>query len=220
MADDDLSWLTDDEKTALTALLKLMPSLTRVIRVSLMAMCLFIKGAQAQGVGATATAQMLYGMCSTTASDFCNGVFAGWWSVLSVLTVPPALILRSPYSSASRPESRRFILHQVIPQVIEGGRAPEEDGRVTVAGSARPDLVGEGLCNEKRRGKKFQNLYLFSKQRPMSSLAATYPQHSQHARVSAAFRGLVVAMSQPWFDARRPRSLWLGRPPVGSNSRS
>jgi len=128
MADDDLSWLTDDEKTALTALLKLMPSLTRVIRVSLMAMCLFIKGAQAQGVGATATAQMLYGMCSTTASDFCNGVFAGWWSVLSVLTVPPALILRSPYSSASRPESRRFILHQVIPQVIEGGRVMRSDG--------------------------------------------------------------------------------------------
>ena len=133
MADDDLSWLTDDEKTALTALLKLMPSLTRVIRVSLMAMCLFIKGAQAQGVGATATAQMLYGMCSTTASDFCNGVFAGWWSVLSVLTVPPALILRSPYSSASRPESRRFILHQVIPQVIEGGRAPRR-----TAGSRSP----------------------------------------------------------------------------------
>ena len=161
MADDDLSWLPDDEKTALTALLKLMPSLTRVIRVSLMAMCLFIKGAQAQGVGATATAQMLYGMCSTTASDFCNGVFAGWWSVLSVLTVPPALILRSPYSSASRPESRRFIFHQVIPQVIEGGRAPEEDGRVTVAGSARPDLVGEGLCNEKRRGKSFRTFTFF-----------------------------------------------------------
>jgi hypothetical protein len=97
MADDDLSRLTQDEKTALTALLKLMPSLARVIRVSLMAMCLFIKGAQAQGVGATATAQMLYGMC-TTASDFCNGVFAGWWSVLWVSNSPT-----NPYPEVNVP---------------------------------------------------------------------------------------------------------------------
>ena len=138
MADDDLSWLTDDEKTALTALLKLMPSLTRVIRVSLMAMCLFIKGAQAQGVGATATAQMLYGMCSTTASDFCNGVFAGWWSVLSVLTVPPALILRSPYSSASPTGITPFHL----------------------APSNSPGHRGWS-CNEKRRGKSFRTFTFF-----------------------------------------------------------
>ena len=161
MADDDLSWLTDDEKTALTALLKLMPSLARVIRVSLMAMCLFIKGAQAQGVGATATAQMLYGMCSTTASDFCNGVFAGWWSVLSVLTVPPALILRSPYSSASPTGITPFHLAPSNSPGHRGWSCPEEDGRVTVAGSARPDLVGEGLCNEKRRGKSFRTFTFF-----------------------------------------------------------
>jgi hypothetical protein len=35
-------------------------------------------------MGATITAQMLYGICATTPNEICIGIFNGWWSVLWV----------------------------------------------------------------------------------------------------------------------------------------
>jgi len=117
-----------------------MPSLARVIRVSLMVMCLFVKGAQAQGVGATATAQMLYGMC-TTASDFCNGVFAGSWSVLWVSNSPT-----SPYSGATVPFCvptgiTPFHLKVAFMRFLEA----HPDGRLTPVSSGNSGCLGKSI---------------------------------------------------------------------------